>query len=69
MIRRPTHTLLKRPAELLEEESEDMEGDGAERPKVKTRPTVQTGGTLNTITSRVNDKYYAVLPHGVMLPG
>ena len=45
---------------------------GEERPKVQTRPTTvrtSTGATLDTITSRVNDKYYAVLPHGVTLPG
>jgi hypothetical protein len=39
---------------------------------VEKRPTTQrtsTGATLSTITSKVNDKYYAVLPHGVTLPG
>merc|ERR1711939_229169 len=29
---------------------------------------VNTGATLNTISSNVNDKYYAVLPHGVRIP-
>lgn len=28
-----------------------------------------TTHTLNTITSRVNENYYAVLPHGVRLDG
>ena len=39
---------------------------------MQKRPTAartHTGATLDTITSRVNDKYYAVLPHGVTLPG
>lgn len=47
-------------------------GAEKQRPKVEKRPTTQrtsTGATLSTITSKVNDKYYAVLPHGVTLPG
>jgi hypothetical protein len=47
-------------------------GAEKERPQVEKRPTADrtsTGATLSTITSRVNDKYYAVLPHGVKLPG
>lgn len=69
--RRPTYTLSRRPADSEESESAS-EADTAERPKPEKRPTAQrryTGGTLNTITSRVNDKYYAVLPHGVALAG
>jgi hypothetical protein len=31
---------------------------------VKTRPKMQTVGTLNTISSMVNDKYYAMLQTG-----
>jgi hypothetical protein len=71
--RRPTYTLSRRPFDSEESESAS-DGDAAEkaeRPKAK-RPTTQrthTGATLNTITSRVNDKYYAVLPHGVELAG
>ena len=30
---------------------------------------LDTGATLNTLTSRVNEKYFAVLPHGVALRG
>jgi len=41
-------------------------GDGA---KAAHHAEDAHGATLDTITSRVNDKYYAVLPHGVMLPG
>ncbi|PMD32424.1 hypothetical protein L207DRAFT_440534 [Hyaloscypha variabilis F] len=72
--RRPTYTLSRRPAEVEETESASDAESGAEkeRPKVQKRPTVprtHTGATLETITSRVNDRYYAVLPHGVTLPG
>jgi hypothetical protein len=76
--RRPSYTLSRRPAdEDSESSASDADAkDGKEkeilRPKVEKRPTAPrtyTGGTLNTITSRVNDKYYAVLPHGVTLPG
>lgn len=76
--RRPTYTLSRRPAD---EDSESTASDAdavdgkekeMQRPKVEKRPTAPrtyTGAMLNTITSRVNDKYYAVLPHGVTLPG
>ena len=72
--RQPTYTLTRRPADLEESESASDAESGAEKEKatVQKRPTTQrmhTGATLDTITSRVNDKYYAVLPHGVMLPG
>ena len=76
--RRPSYTLSRRPAdEDSESSASDADAkDGKEkeilRPKVEKRPTAPrtyTGGTLNTITSRVNDKYYAVLPHGVALEG
>jgi hypothetical protein len=69
--RRPTYVLTRRPASLEESESAS-DGDPTERPKAERRPTAQredSGGTISTITSRVNDKYYAVLPHGVSLPG
>lgn len=72
--RQPTYTLTRRPADLEESESASDAESGAEKEKatVQKRPTTQrmhTGATLDTITSRVNDKYYAVLPHGVTLPG
>ena len=77
--RRPTYTLTRRPADIQESES-DGDTDGVEkekgkdgRSKVVKRPTAvqrsHTGATLNTISSRVNDRFYAVLPHGVSLPG
>lgn len=72
--RQPTYTLTRRPADSEESESASDAESGAEKEKAKVqkRPTTQrthTGATLDTITSRVNDKYYAVLPHGVTLPG
>jgi len=70
--RRPTYTLTHRPTDLEEAESTASEAGDEDGPK--QRPGVQaqrtyTSATLNTISSRVNDKYYAVLPHGVSLPG
>jgi hypothetical protein len=76
--RRPTYTLSRRPADddsestASDADAEDGKEKEKQRPNVERRPTAPrtyTGGTLNTITSRVNDKYYAVLPHGVTLPG
>lgn len=72
--RRPTYTLSRRPVDSEESESasEADAGEGKQKPKLEKRAAAQrtyTGGTLNTITSRVNDKYYAVLPHGVALEG
>jgi hypothetical protein len=69
--RRPAYVLTRRPTD-SDESERASEGDTAEKLKLEKRPTAErthTGGTLNTITSRVNDKYYAVLPHGVSLPG
>lgn len=71
--RRPTYTLTQRPSD-LEEGGESTASEAGDVDETKQRPGVQaqrtyTGATLNTITSRVNDKYYAVLPHGVSLPG
>ncbi|PMD15087.1 hypothetical protein NA56DRAFT_582582 [Hyaloscypha hepaticicola] len=76
--RRPTYTLSRRPADEESEstasdaDAEDRKEKEKQRPVVEKRPSAPrtyTGGTLSTITSRVNDKYYAVLPHGVTLPG
>lgn len=68
--RRPTYTLTQRPADL--EEGGSSVDDDEEKRDESIRPGVRrtfTGGTLNTITSKVDDRYYAVLPHGVSLPG
>jgi hypothetical protein len=70
--RRPTYTLTQRPADL--EKRESSVSDDADVDSSKAEPRLQaqrtyTGATMNTISSRVNDKYYAVLPHGVSLPG
>lgn len=71
--RRPTYNLTRRPTEIGqdaiaardEEEAEDEE-------KKRTRPNLAdhratTGATLNTLNSNINERYYAVLPHGVRL--
>lgn len=74
--RRPTYQLT-RPATATPSDSstdEDLSPATEEAAAVTgtTRPTaarVPTGATLNTITSRVNERFYAVLPHGVELKG
>jgi hypothetical protein len=72
--RRPTYTLTRRPTDILSEDSSSTE-DGGESQRVDTSQSrlqverTPTSATLNTITSRVNDKYFAVLPHGVALKG
>ncbi|TVY23192.1 hypothetical protein LHYA1_G008552 [Lachnellula hyalina] len=69
--RRPTYTLTQRPADLEEGDSiSDADGDlNKEEPRRPQTQRTYTGATLNTISSSVNDNYYAVLPHGVSLPG
>ncbi|TVY86913.1 hypothetical protein LAWI1_G008125, partial [Lachnellula willkommii] len=70
--RRPTYTLTQRPADLEGGESFVGDADGELRKEEPRRPQTSrtyTGATLNTISSAVNDNYYAVLPHGVSLPG
>lgn len=72
--RRPTYQLTRPQTAVTSDSSTDedetvpldSDATGAARP-----PTQRTGTvtTLNTITSRVNDKFYAVLPHGVELKG
>ncbi|KAG4433930.1 hypothetical protein IFR05_010575 [Cadophora sp. M221] len=71
--RRPTYNLTKRPTQVPESSTSGSDDDTAPSvpPKDDSRPQAQrmnTGATLNTITSNVNDKYYAVLPHGVRIP-
>jgi hypothetical protein len=70
--RRPTYTLTQRPSDLEEAGESTASGVGdadepRQRPGILAQRTY-TGATLNTISSKVNDKYYAVLPHGVSLP-
>ncbi|KAG9235257.1 hypothetical protein BJ875DRAFT_374638 [Amylocarpus encephaloides] len=73
--RRPTYNLTRRPSEIEEKpESSDAEPTEEEEKRHQIRPDLAsrrtyTGGTLNTMTSNINDKYYAVLPHGIRLPG
>jgi len=71
--RRPTYTLTRRPSDIESDRSSTDDADDARTMKTaasRLEPQrTPTSTTLNTITSRVNDKYYAVLPHGVQLPG
>jgi hypothetical protein len=69
--RRPTYNITRRataksevpePSEMNEENKRKPA-----RPDMATR--TQTGATINTISSNINDRYYAVLPHGVQLSG
>ncbi|KAF8859946.1 hypothetical protein BDZ45DRAFT_589036 [Acephala macrosclerotiorum] len=67
--RRPTYNLTRPPSD-IEEGSTSSSDDGGAASKEPTRIRPQrtvTGATLSTITSNVNDRYYAVLPHGVSL--
>lgn len=72
--RRPTYQLTRPPTATSSESStdEDLSPGLEEAVAATTRPIPErepTGATLNTITSRVNDRFYAVLPHGVELKG
>ena len=72
--RRPTYTLTRAPADEESKSSASSLSGGEEstrpnRPGRMATSRTYTGGTLNTLSSRVNDKYYAVLPHGTRLPG
>ncbi|KAF4621953.1 hypothetical protein G7Y89_g14393 [Cudoniella acicularis] len=71
--RRPTYNLTRRPSDTPLSPSPPLPSQ-QEKPIRKDRPRMQaqrtySGATINTISSNVNDKYYAVLPHGVSLPG
>ncbi len=71
--RRPTYNLTQPDSEDGETSSSD-DGDEQKQAESTTigrpRPSRTTSNaTLNTLTSRVNDRYFAVLPHGVSLPG
>ena len=68
--RRPTYTLTRRTTD-IEESGSSSSDDSPAASKAPTRRTAQrttTGATLSTISSNVNDNFYAVLPHGVALP-
>ncbi|RDL35907.1 Integral membrane protein [Venustampulla echinocandica] len=67
--RRPTYNLTRRPSETDEVpgKAKRTEEPPQERPSMLDQ--TYTAGTLDTISSNVNDRYYAVLPHGVSLPG
>lgn len=70
--RRPTYTLTQPQRDL--EEGEPISDVPEEDEKLEPPPRLHaqrtyTGASLNSISSNVNDKYYAVLPHGVSLPG
>lgn len=71
--RRPTYTLTRRPSDIESDSSSTDDVDDARTMRTaasRLEPQrTPTSATLNTITSRVNDKYFAVLPHGVRLPG
>ncbi len=70
MNRRATYNLTRHQSDVEEATSLSSE-EGDEDRIPRQRPVTQrldTGGTLNTISSRLNDRYYAVLPHGTRLP-
>lgn len=82
--RRPTYVLSRRPTVATTDSSDSsITGDlgdedigAAERyetaQEIQDRPAIDrlaTTATMNTISSRVNDRYFAVLPHGVRLQG
>jgi hypothetical protein len=69
--RRPTYNLTRRPTV-----KEEVPEPGSLEEEIKRRPVrpelgerTHTGATINTISSNINDRYYAVLPHGVRLSG
>ncbi len=76
MNRRPTYNLTRRPEETQETSSSGSEDGGEvgeeekppkeEGPRAKFQRTA-SGATLQTISSTVNDRYYAVLPHGTRI--
>ncbi|KAI9050327.1 hypothetical protein LZ554_005494 [Drepanopeziza brunnea f. sp. 'monogermtubi'] len=68
--RRPTYNLTKRPTKDDSTTSSDDDTGLDVAPKDEARPAARrmtSGATLNTISSKVNENYYAVLPHGVRL--
>jgi hypothetical protein len=72
--RRPTYNLTRPKYDSTDGTSTSDDGESSSRfqSPSKTRPSASrttTGATLNTLTSRINENYYAVLPHGVRLPG
>ena len=76
--RRPTYILSRRPTIATTDSSTSEGGDDEDGGDVQRFQTAQerppidratTNATLNTISSRVNDKFFAVLPHGVQLRG
>ncbi|EKD18584.1 uncharacterized protein L3040_005957 [Drepanopeziza brunnea f. sp. 'multigermtubi'] len=68
--RRPTYNLTRRPTKDDSTTSSDDDTGFMVAPKDEARPAARrmaSGATLNTISSNVNENYYAVLPHGVRL--
>lgn len=69
--RRPTYNLTRRPTIQDEEAPPPTTEEQTKRQPI--RPALEerayTGATMNTISSHINDRYYAVLPHGVRLEG
>jgi hypothetical protein len=69
--RRPTYNLTRRPT--VREELEEPSGTEEDNKRKPVRPNLEersyTGATINTISSNINERYYAVLPHGVQLQG
>jgi hypothetical protein len=68
--RRPTYTLTRRTTD-IEESGSSSSDDSPVASRAPARMTAQrttTGATLSTLSSNVNDSFYAVLPHGVALP-
>jgi len=69
--RRPTYNLTRRPTKVTDGEGSSESDDELPPPvppKTNARPAAErtdTGATLNTLSSHVNDRFYAVLPHGV----
>lgn len=73
--RRPTYMLTRPRSETTSDDDsadddETLAAGGDVPPTLRpSAPRMETSATLNTITSRVNDRHYAVLPHGVQLRG
>lgn len=70
--RRPTYNLTRRPTDIGEDIIPAADSGETDEEKKRTRPNLAdhrqtTGATLNTLNSNINERYYAVLPHGVRL--
>ncbi|TAQ86307.1 hypothetical protein B7494_g5363 [Chlorociboria aeruginascens] len=67
--RTPTYTLTRRPEDSETTSEDDQEQEQAKKEDQPPVQRVPTGATLTSITSRVDDRHYAVLPHGAKLSG